>query len=98
MNFLLSLLETVTDALFFTWVRRERREREGRPQQPLQKDIAKGAWFDVVTTTVWGLAGAALFFVLLFGFDLPFGWSFAIAVIPVGLCLGRRLGRLLRDE
>ena len=46
---------------------------------------------------VWGLVGAALFSILLFGFDLPFGWSFAIAVIPVGLHLGRRLIHLLRD-
>jgi len=97
MNFLLSLLETVADVLFFTWLRRERRGREGRPQRPLQDDIAEGAYFDVVTTTVWGLVGAALFFTLLFGFDLPFGWSFAIAVIPVGLHLGRRLIHLLRD-
>ena len=46
---------------------------------------------------IGGLVGAALFFTLLFGFDLPFGWSFAIAVIPVGLHLGRRLIHLLRD-
>ena len=94
MNFLLSLLETVADVLFFTWLRRE---REGRPQRPLQDDIAEGAYFDVVTTTVWGLVGTALFFTLLFGFDLPFGWSFAIAVIPVGVYLGRRLVHLLRE-
>ena len=98
MDFLLSLLDAVTDVLFFSWLRRERREREGRPQRPLGDDIAEVARFDIVTTTVWSLVGTALFFILLFGFDLPFGWSFGLAVIPVGLYLGWRLVRLLRDE
>ncbi|MHA7600422.1 hypothetical protein ACX12L_10820 [Alicycliphilus sp. T452] len=94
---LISLLETVFDTLLDTWWRREHRQRRGRAQRPLGEDLAEVAYFNVVTVTVWGVVACAVFFTLHLGFGLPFGWSFAGAVVPVGIYLGWRFIRLLNQ-
>jgi len=95
------LLGLLIDIGLLAFLRRKTDELEGRPKRPLEEDVSRAAYLDVVSGTVLSVAGVALLFFLLVilhsVFGLPYFWSFVIAFAGVVLMLNRQLGRLLRD-
>lgn len=91
------LLEGILSFFADLWLVRNRRSRNGRPENSWKKDAADLAYVEWWLSAKVFAVAVVVFAVLFYGLGLPFGWSFWLPVAPAAVYCAYRWWRLTRD-